>query len=127
VLALGHKKDVKRRLQTRSLFGDEPPPGDLRAVKVIPNQAAQRERFTIPTNMRVPVDSVIHRLFDADPMTDGDAPEDLSQWESQGRRLESRRVIMQVRKVSDRVIAIAQPIEPWRDKRREQTARLFDG
>lgn len=125
--ALGHKKEVKRRLQTRSLFGDEPPPGDLRAVKVIPNQAAQQERFTIPTNMRVPAASVIHRLFDSDPMTDGDATEDLSQWESQGRRLESRRVAVQARKVPDRVIAVVQPIEPWRDKPHERGARLFDG
>lgn len=125
--ALGHKKEVKRRLQTRSLFGDEPPPGDLRAVKVIPNQAAQQERFTIPTNMRVPADSVIHRLFGADLMTDGDATEDLSQWESQGRRLDSRRVVVQARKVPDRVIAIVQPVEPLRHKRREGENRLFDG
>ena len=64
--ALAYKKEVKRQLATPSLFGDDPPPGELRAVKVIPNKAAQQERFTIPTNMRVPADSVIHRLFEAD-------------------------------------------------------------
>ena len=56
--ALDHNKQGKRQLQTPSLFGDDPPSGERRAVKVIPNKAAQKERFTIPTNMRVPADSV---------------------------------------------------------------------
>ena len=123
--ALGHKKEVKRRLQTRSLFDDDPPSGELRAVKVIVNQAAQQERFTIPTNMRVPADSVIHRLFEADPLTDGDGEESLSQWESQGKRLESRAVVVQARKVPDRVIAIVQPVEPVRRKGPQDRPALF--
>ena len=109
--ALAHKKEVKRRLETPSMFGDDPPPGELRAVKVIPNKAAQQEQFTIPTNMRVPADSVIHRLFDADPQTAGDGQEDLNQWESKGKRLEGRAVVVEARKVADRVIAIVQPVE----------------
>src|SRR6516162_6683819 len=36
---MAHKKEVKRRLATPSLFGDGPPPGELRAVKVVPNEA----------------------------------------------------------------------------------------
>jgi len=107
--ALAHKKEVKRRLATPSLFGDDPPPGELRAVKVIPNNAAQQEGFTIPTNMRVPADSVIYRLFDAEPLTDGDSQEDLSQWESRGKLLEALAVVVEGRKVPDRVIAIVQP------------------
>ena len=107
--ALAHKKAVKRLLATPSLFGGEPPPGELRAVKVIPNKAAQEERFTIPTNMRVPVASVIHRLFDAEPLSYGDGMEDLSQWESQGKPLDGRAVVVEGRKVADRVIAIVQP------------------
>ena len=95
--ALAHKKEMKRRLQTPSLFGDDPPPGELRAVKVTPNRAAQQERFTIPTNMRVPPSSVIHRLFGADLLTDADGDEDLSQWESQGRPLECRAVVVEAR------------------------------
>jgi len=106
---LAHKKEVKRRLARLSLFGDEPP-GELRAVKVIPNKAAQQERFTIPTNMRVPSVSVIHRLFKAKPMADGDGLEDLSQWVTQGKRLERRAVVVEGRRVSDRVIAIVQPV-----------------
>jgi hypothetical protein len=107
---LAHKKEVKRRLATPSLFGDDPPPGELRAVKVIPNKAAQHDGFTIPTNMRMPATSVIHRLFDAD-QTDGDGNEDLSQWESKGKSLEGRAVVVEGRKVADRVIAIVQPAD----------------
>src|SRR5262249_36059718 len=43
---MAHKKEVKRRLSTPSLFGDGPPPGELRAVKVVPNEGAQDDRFT---------------------------------------------------------------------------------
>ena len=127
--AIAHKKEVKRRIENRSLrlFDDEPPPGELRAVKIVANEAAQQERFVIPTNMRVPVGSVIHRLFDAEPMTDGEAPEDLGQWEdSKGKRLEGRAVFVEARKVPDRVIAIVQPTEPVRPKRqRAQGRSLF--
>lgn len=124
--AIAHKKEVKRRLATRSLFGDDPPPGELRAVKVIPNEAAQKERFTIPTNMRVPPHSVIFRLSDAEPQTTGDAREDLSLWESQGKCLEARAVTVEVRKVPDRMIAIVQPVGDRQSKPRTvATGELF--
>ena len=122
--ALAHKKEVKRRLATPSMFGDDQPPGELRAVKVIPNKAAQKNGFTVPTNMRVPADSVIHRLFDNEPQTDGDGDEDLSQWESKGKSLEARAVVVEGRKVSDRVIAIVQPVEAVM-KKRHDGAELF--
>ena len=107
------------------MFGDDPPPGELRAVKVIPNKAAQQDGLTIPTNMRVPADSVIHRLFDADPQTSGDGQEDMSQWETKGKPLEGRAVVVEGRKVSDRVIAIVQPVEALRVKKRHERAELF--
>lgn len=110
--AIDHKKEVKRKLAVRRLFDDDPPPGELRAVKVVQNKAASQEKFSIPRNMQVPLDSVIHRLFSAEPMTDGEGQEDLSFWESKGRPLESWGVIVEARKVPDRVIAIIQPIEP---------------
>lgn len=125
VAALAHKKEVKRRLATPSLFGDDAPPGELRAVKVIPNKAAQQDGFTIPPNMRVPTASVIHRLFDAD-QTDGDGNENMSQWESKGKPLAGRAVVVEARKVSDRVIAIVQPVEAKQGKRdRSQGQSLF--
>lgn len=122
---LAHKKEVKRKLATPSLFDDAPPPGELRAVKVIPNKAAQQDGFTIPTNMRVPVESVIHRLFDADPMTDGNGEECLSHWESQGRSLGRRAVVVEARKVLDRVIAIVQPVAPRQKKAKHDAEALF--
>ena len=107
------------------MFGDDPPPGELRAVKVIPNKAAQDEGFTIPTNMRVPPGTVIHRLFDAEPQASGEASEDLSQWESKGKTLEPRAVVVEGRKVADRVIAIVQPVEAKRTKKEQDRAALF--
>lgn len=109
--ALAHKKEVKRKLATPSLFGDNPPLGELRAVKVIPNGAAQKDGFTIPTNMRVPTTSLIHRLFDAMSLDSDNGDECLSYWESQGRSLGRRALVVEARKVPDRVIAIVQPVE----------------
>lgn len=128
--AIAHKKEVKRRIENKSLklFDDDgPPPGQLRAVTVIPNQAAQQEKFTIPTNMQVPADSVIHRLFEADPLADGNGEENLSQWESHGKRLESRAVVVEARKVPDRVLTIVQPVEKRRGNgvRSRQSSPLF--
>ena len=124
--ALDHKKEVKRRMATPSLFGHDPQPGELRAVMVVPNKAAQQERFTIPKNMRVPADSVIHRLFEADPQTNGDGQENLHQWESQGKPLEGRAVFVEARKVPDRVIAMIQPTEPpCKKPKRAEGGSLF--
>lgn len=109
--ALNYKKEERRKLAMPSLFGDDPPPSELRAVKVVPNTAAQRDGFTIPTNMRVPASSVIHRLFEADPQTTGEGRECLSQWESRGKSLGARAVAVEGHKVGDRVIAIVQPVE----------------
>jgi hypothetical protein len=126
--ALDHKKKVKRRLQTPSLFGDEPPPGELRAVKVIPNDAAQRERFTIPVAMRVPESSVISAVFTADEPQDAARREDMGMWsDSKGKRLEGRTIAVEARKLVDRVIAILQPVEPVRQKPQRQRAKgMFD-
>jgi len=123
--ALAHKKDVKRKMATPSMFGDDPPPGELRAVKVIPNTAAQKDGFTIPTNMRVPADSEIHGLFDAEPQTSGEDNEDMSQWESKGKPLDARAVVVEGRKVADRVIAIVQPVEAKRTKKQQEGTVLF--
>jgi hypothetical protein len=122
--ALAHKKEMKRLLQTPSMFGDDPL-GELRAVKVIPNKAAQQDGFTIPTNMRVPAVSVIHRLFDAEPLTTANGNEEMNQWETRGKALEDRAVVVEGRKVPDRVIAIVQPVEAVRGKKREELKSMF--
>ncbi len=123
---LAHKKEVKRKLATPSLFDDAPPLGELRAVKVIPNKAAQQDGFTIPTNMRVPVASMIHRLFDAEPQSSGDGEECLGQWESQGKSLGRYAVVVEARKVPDRVIAIVQPVAPTQKKSHHHHENVFE-
>jgi hypothetical protein len=119
---LAHKKEVKRRLQTPSMFGDDPPPGELRAVKVVPNEAAQQDKFVIPTNMRVPEASVIHRLFVDETADDGACKEDLCWWESQGKKQPGRAVAVEARRLADRVIAVVQPVEPVRVKAKQSQA-----
>jgi hypothetical protein len=126
--AMAHKKEVRRRLATPSLFGDGPPPGELRAVKVIPNEAAQQDGFMIPTNMRVPAASVIRRRFMDEAADDGACNEDLCWWESQGKKQPGRAVAVEARRVADRVIAIVQPVEPVRQKAQgPKGAGLFEG
>jgi hypothetical protein len=123
---MAHKKEVKRRLATPSMFGDGPPPGELRAVNVIPNDAAQEDGFMIPTNMRVPQTSVIHRLFVDETADDGACKEDLCWWESQGKKQPGRAVVVEARRVADRVIAVVQPVEPVRRQaKRPEPNSLF--
>jgi hypothetical protein len=124
--ALAHKKEVKRKLAAPSLFDIDPPLGELRAVKVIPNKAAQQDGFTIPTNMRVPPASLIHRLFDAEPQSSDNGEECLSYWESQGKSLGRRGVVVEARKVPGRVIAIVQPMEAAKKKREDSKSVLWE-
>ncbi len=126
--ALAHKKEVKQRLATPSLFGDGPPPGELRAVKVVPNDAAQDDGFFIPPKMRVPQASVIHRLFVDEAADDGACMEDLCWWESQGKKQPGRAVVVEARRVADRVIAIVQPVGPVRSQPQGPKVKgLFEG
>jgi hypothetical protein len=83
--AFAYKKKVKKRVEDDSpgLFGkEEPPEGQLRAVKVVANDAAHSGKVVIPTNMRVPEASVIRRLFVDETAGDGACREDLCWWES---------------------------------------------
>lgn len=127
---LAHKAVVKRDIEDDSprLFAFEEPPAELRAVRVVANEAAQREKFVIPQNMRVPESSVIRSLFEADGARDAANREDLGNWsDSMGKRLDGRAVAVEARKVADRVIAIVQPVEPVRAKRqRPKVKTLFE-
>lgn len=117
--AIGHKKAIKELMELPGLFKDEEPlPGELRAVKVVANDAAHEEKFVIPKNMRVPEESLIHRLFTDESTRDGNGRENLSMWESKDKRLDGRAVAVEARRVMDRVIAIVQPVEPVRQKRK---------
>jgi hypothetical protein len=128
--ALGHKAVVKREIEDDSprLFAFEEPAPELRAVRVVANEAAQAEGFVIPQNMRVPGSSVIRSLFEADGERDATSQEDLAMWsDSKGKRLEGRAVAVEARKVADRVIAVVQPVEPVRMKpQRPKVKTLFE-
>jgi len=77
--------------------------------------------------MRVPETSVIRSLFEADGERDVAGREDLSWWESKGKRLAGRAVAVEARKVAERVIAIVQPVEPVRQKpQRPKVKGLFE-
>jgi hypothetical protein len=128
--ALGHKAVVRREIEDDSprLFAFEEPPPELRAVRVVANEAAQGEKFVIPQNIRVPASSVIRSLFQADSGREGSDREDLGMWsDSKGKRLKGRVVAVEARRVADRVIAIVQPVEPVRLKaRRPREKTLFE-
>jgi hypothetical protein len=66
--------------------------------------------------MRVPQASVIHRLFVDETADGGACKEDLCWWESQGKKQPGRAVVVEARRVADRVIAIVQPVEPVRSQ-----------
>jgi len=127
--AIAYKKAVRKRVEDKSprLFEeDEPPAGELRAVTVVANDASHEEGFVLPTNMRVPEGSVIHRLFGDESARDGEGREDLSMWESKGKRQDGRSVAVEARRLADRVIAIVQPVEPVRLKQpKVQVKSLF--
>jgi hypothetical protein len=129
-VAIAYKKEVKKRVEDDSpgLFGkEEPPAGQLRAVKVVANDAAHSEKFVIPTNMRVPEASVIRRLFVDEMAGDGACREDLCWWESKGKKLDGRAVAVEARRVADQVIAIVQPVEPVQPKaKRPEPKSLFE-
>jgi hypothetical protein len=127
---LGHKEVVKREIEDDSprLFVYEEPPTELRAARVVANEAALSEQFVIPQNMRVPGSSVIRALFEADGERDAASREDLAHWsDSKGKRLEGRAVAVEARKVADRIIAVVQPVEPVRLRpQRPKAKTLFE-
>lgn len=64
-------EDLPRR------FASEELPPELRAVRVVVNEATEGERFMIPQNMRVPESSVIRSLFETEGERDAACREDL--------------------------------------------------
>ena len=128
---LGHKASVRRAIEDDSprLFEVDEPPAQLRAVRVVANEAALGQKFIIPQNMRVPAKSVIRSLFEGGGEREASAHEDLGVWsDSKGRCLAGRTVAIEARKVAGRVVAIVQPVEPPRVKpRKQQGGFVFDG
>jgi hypothetical protein len=107
--ALGLKRGEKRQLgQDTFGFAAEPLPV-LRAVQVTPNDAARRGDLVIFPNMRVPVHSIIHRVF-AEEMPEAQAEEDLEWWESSdGTRLPPLKIHVLARRQWNAVQALITP------------------
>lgn len=123
--AMGHKAAVRKEIEDDSprLFAFEEPPAELRAVRMVANEPALNEDFVIHRNMRVPTTSTIHRLFLDQTGRDASEREDMSMWESGGKRLGARAVAVEARRFGDRVIAIVQPVEPVRPRRQTRPTK----
>jgi len=112
--AYSHKAEDQREIKRGQgvMFEECKPVAKLRAVELVPNAAAQKAKFQIARNMRIPETSVIHRLFLDDAGREATGGENLSTWEhSGGKRLANQEVWIEARKVKDRVIAIVQPVD----------------
>jgi hypothetical protein len=100
------KRGERRELAQGTLGFQEKPKEMLRAVQVTSNDAAREANVVIFPNMRIPESSIINRVFAGDAV-DGQAAEDLSWWESSdGSRLPSAKVLVQVRTSWDGVRAL---------------------
>lgn len=99
------KKAQRPRPGQSSLFALPPVPGQLRAIRVSPNDAARRAGFMIYENMRVPESSAIARAMAMTCTVSGD--EHLSDWESSQRgHLPSADIRVDARRGGDGVDAL---------------------
>ena len=109
--APAHKAKNRRELASGQgfLFAETRPVATLRAVEVMPNPPAQEVKLLIPTNMRVPESSLIHRLFSSEVQGESAGAENLSAWEDSNRnRLEDRAVWVEARRYREEVWATVQ-------------------
>lgn len=94
---MGLKRGEATKLNQKRFDFIQGPKPALRAVHVTPNDLAREQGLLIHKNMRVPLRSVVHRVFIGESPHE-DAVEDLSWWEtSRGLSLEQRQVRVQAR------------------------------
>lgn len=97
-------KKAERELTNSGVKGIQP---SLRVLKSVGNESARRQSFFIPPNMRVPLESVIARVFAGVRVNDSSASEAMEQWvTSTGRKLPPARISVQARRAGDRVVAL---------------------
>lgn len=102
---LAHKKSEQEGSQRSFAFQRRNPPA-LRAVHTNSNPAAKNLGMMIIPHFRVPVQSVIHRVF-ASELPFGEGHEDLSHWtSSDGKRLPKRPVRVQAKRIGESVHAL---------------------
>lgn len=100
---LSYKKREREMLATGAK-GIQPA---LRVSRSIGNTEARQRSFFIPRNMRVPLDSVIEKVFSGMGRNDSSAIERLESWStSDGRTLPVGRLLVEARRTGDYVIAL---------------------
>jgi hypothetical protein len=108
--ALGLKKSEKQFSVDATGSAGVPKPL-LRVSISIPNDAARKQGFCIPKNMRVPEQSIIFHCFSEVLNQPDDTIEDLAWWaSSDGKHLPTWPVRVHARRLYDKVIAVVQPI-----------------
>ena len=106
---LALKRGQQRELRQYSFEFQNAPEPVLRAVRVHPNNSARKSDLFVFPNMRVPVRSVIHRVF-SNEIPELRAIENLSWWESSGgSRLPEMKVSVQARSMNGTVYALIAP------------------
>ena len=106
---LGLKQGQKRALRDSQLrlLPETPPKPCLRVLRSMSNPFARTQDFRIHKNFRVPAFSIIAKVFNSDAEISGEAFENLGSWESSdGSSLKRARVLIQARKIQNRVFAI---------------------
>lgn len=120
VVYLEAKPGLKNEQRTRDdpgqqfLFARDVPEEKLRLAKVTANEAARRIRLRFDRNMEVPQESIIYKLhnrlfvgFEPEP---GAVVESLAVWRhSDGTTLGSSEVVVEARRLPDRVYALVRP------------------
>jgi hypothetical protein len=82
----------------------------LRAVTSLVNDAARLNGIQLHKNFRVPMRSVIHKVF-SESLTDGAGVEDLSWWQSSdGTSLEKQQIGVSVKRVGDAIYGLLIPV-----------------
>lgn len=90
-------------------IGWEPKPV-LRAVRVSLNDAARKSGLLIFRNMRIPENSMIHRIFHEQNLEARTNVEDLSWWQSsEGTRLPQMKIVVQAVSLNGEAVALIRP------------------
>lgn len=106
---LGLRQSQKRALSDGQLrlLPEKPPKPCLRVLRSMSNPLARTQNFRVHKNFRVPVFSIISKVFNSDAEISGEAFENLGSWKSSsGSSLRYSRVLIQARKIQGRVFAI---------------------
>jgi len=108
-VGLGLKQSQKRALRDGQLqlLPTRPPKPCLRVLRSMSNAAARRTGLLVHKNWRVPGYSVIAKIFNSDIEINAESVENLGSWKSSdGSSLKYVNVLIQARKIQDRVFAI---------------------